>query len=609
MTPTDMREALQLCIDAMLHDGVPTDPYHPRRVALTAAEAALACRHDAELAMIREQAAAETDDWAERQTKEPTKEECDAMFVRKVLALSRPDAQADELKRLREIARLIGSIFVHGNFKAETYNERALEKLLREQGCFFESLADYDAARAAAPQEAHGVPLTVEIRAIVMANAPEACQVWLRHSNGQQFAVGNPHETWADGEWFADQLRKALSAPSPDREQVGLIDAAVTKLTADFARVGESFMDLCSELGCPDNTNMLDWARGRMTCDACYGTGRAAWEYSFIHSSATGRGDSKVGPCLAYDREIAYGVGCIDQREVTVSHSVEQPSERREQDCPHGVEDGACKQCYGEATSGEQVAATFPRGFKVEHIEGHGWIIDPPSGAPWVAYEGSPAGELMQALAASASTVGETAPVAIVESWTNGSYHRNYKLKWLQDVAAGTKLYADQRQTASAPTLGDSEALRDAAMRTVQAMGYEYAGGERWRPSFSFGERRDDVAVDAFARAMKVKMADAHAKGRSGWEDMNPSDLSRMLREHVEKGDPRDVANFCMMLWHHSAQIAPQPQASEPKGLTPEWLWSEFMDYCKAQGRAPSECKRLFEIVTRARALLEAKGG
>lgn len=41
---TDMREALQLCIDAMLHDGVPTDPYHPRQVALTAAEAALACQ-------------------------------------------------------------------------------------------------------------------------------------------------------------------------------------------------------------------------------------------------------------------------------------------------------------------------------------------------------------------------------------------------------------------------------------------------------------------------------------------------------------------------------------------------------------------------------------
>ena len=45
---TDMHEALQLCIDAMLHDGVPTDPYHPRRVALNAAEAALASRPDAQ---------------------------------------------------------------------------------------------------------------------------------------------------------------------------------------------------------------------------------------------------------------------------------------------------------------------------------------------------------------------------------------------------------------------------------------------------------------------------------------------------------------------------------------------------------------------------------
>lgn len=51
-----------------------------------------------------------------------------------------------ELERLREIARVIGSIFVHGNFKAETYNERRLESLLREQGTFFDTLEQYDAA-------------------------------------------------------------------------------------------------------------------------------------------------------------------------------------------------------------------------------------------------------------------------------------------------------------------------------------------------------------------------------------------------------------------------------------------------------------------------------
>jgi hypothetical protein len=59
----------------------------------------------------------------------------------------------------------------------------------------------------------------------------------------------------------------------------------------------------------------------------------------------------------------------------------------------------------------------------------------------------------------------------------------------------------------------------------------------------------DDAAVDAFAVAMKEKLAQARAKGRGGWQQCDPTELSIMLREHVEKGDPRDVANFCMFLW------------------------------------------------------------
>ncbi|NYH21429.1 hypothetical protein [Paraburkholderia bryophila] len=73
----------------------------------------------------------------------------------------------------------------------------------------------------------------------------------------------------------------------------------------------------------------------------------------------------------------------------------------------------------------------------------------------------------------------------------------------------------------------------------------------------------DDLAVDTFARVMKGKLATAREKGRGGWEQCSPVDLSRFLREHVEKGDPRDVANFCMMLWHLGAQIAPLPRASD----------------------------------------------
>jgi len=73
----------------------------------------------------------------------------------------------------------------------------------------------------------------------------------------------------------------------------------------------------------------------------------------------------------------------------------------------------------------------------------------------------------------------------------------------------------------------------------------------------------DDEAVDHFAAAMKQKLALARTKGRGGWQTCGKDDLSRMLREHVEKGDPRDVANFCMFLWSLGHGIAQQGPAGE----------------------------------------------
>ncbi|WP_260430408.1 hypothetical protein [Burkholderia stagnalis] len=74
----------------------------------------------------------------------------------------------------------------------------------------------------------------------------------------------------------------------------------------------------------------------------------------------------------------------------------------------------------------------------------------------------------------------------------------------------------------------------------------------------------DDAAVDRFAVAMKAKLAAACEKGRGGWEQCDPAHLSRMLREHVEKGDPRDVANFCAFLWNLSAPITASMPTREP---------------------------------------------
>ena len=68
----------------------------------------------------------------------------------------------------------------------------------------------------------------------------------------------------------------------------------------------------------------------------------------------------------------------------------------------------------------------------------------------------------------------------------------------------------------------------------------------------------DDLAVDRFAVAMKAKLAQKRAQGRGGWDrkdECSSEFLSRLLREHVEKGDPLDVGNLAMMLHQRGERI------------------------------------------------------
>lgn len=82
----------------------------------------------------------------------------------------------------------------------------------------------------------------------------------------------------------------------------------------------------------------------------------------------------------------------------------------------------------------------------------------------------------------------------------------------------------------------------------------------------------DEAAVDALAALMKAKLAEKRAKGYGGWNDKTQCPqqrLSDMLRAHVDKGDPVDVANFCAMLSARGEGIAAAPQAvqaAEPEG-------------------------------------------
>jgi len=74
-------------------------------------------------------------------------------------------ALAAENAELKEIARLIGSIFFYGGFKAETYNEKKLETLLRKIGFLFENESQVITEEQATPPQAPAVGDDEAIRA------------------------------------------------------------------------------------------------------------------------------------------------------------------------------------------------------------------------------------------------------------------------------------------------------------------------------------------------------------------------------------------------------------------------------------------------------------
>jgi hypothetical protein len=64
----------------------------------------------------------------------------------------------------------------------------------------------------------------------------------------------------------------------------------------------------------------------------------------------------------------------------------------------------------------------------------------------------------------------------------------------------------------------------------------------------------NEADVRRFAEAMILKLHIAHAKGRHGWRRMPSPLLWKMLREHVDKGNPVDVANLAMMIHSNEAR-------------------------------------------------------
>ena len=94
------------------------------------------------------------------------------------------------------------------------------------------------------------------------------------------------------------------------------------------------------------------------------------------------------------------------------------------------------------------------------------------------------------------------------------------------------------------------------------------------RDTYRQEQHQDDAAVDALAAAMKVKLSKQRAKGYGGWDtpECTQQRLSDMLREHVDKGDPVDVANFCAFLAARGEGIAQAAQGDAKDAARYRWL-------------------------------------
>lgn len=81
-------------------------------------------------------------------------------------------------------------------------------------------------------------------------------------------------------------------------------------------------------------------------------------------------------------------------------------------------------------------------------------------------------------------------------------------------------------------------------------------------------EYADRFGVERFQAAMLTKLAKKRHEGRGGWNRENECRigyLRQLLAEHVDKGDPVDIANFCMMIWNRenpTAKPAAHPNPS-----------------------------------------------
>lgn len=139
--------------------------------------------------------------------------------------------------------------------------------------------------------------------------------------------------------------------------------------------------------------------------------------------------------------------------------------------------------------------------------------------------------------------------LSAISCWHHGSPSYEHDANWMKDRVL--KLIGEARKIFAAPQAADSVAIPAA-----EPVADEF-GNERISVLMPEELHADTKGlIKRFAQALALKLVNAEKKyGYSnGWKSPDWLDECREhLRQHMEKGDPRDVAAYCAFLWHHGA--------------------------------------------------------
>jgi len=177
----------------------------------------------------------------------------------------------------------------------------------------------------------------------------------------------------------------------------------------------------------------------------------------------------------------------------------------------------------------------------------------------------------------------------------------------LETELAALKVERDELRAAAASLSADVSALGGEleALKAAQPQGaITYPKRERLPDD----ERK---ALDAMVSAMSEKLYSKYLEGYCGFEGASEDHINRLLHEHLPKGDPVDVANFCAFLLHNGQRVRTLPERvsvpREPSNDYYDAIWQDFCKWCPEHLRPRLSIMHIRELVRSChRAMLAA---